>query len=537
MHILSIDPGSYSLKLVEAVLEKKKLRYLDKKEIILPSSSSSSEDQREETERLSEIRFDFIQRYLKTEGQKDVGIIMPLPVEMLSSRHLSLPIKNRRKAFQAIPFQLEDTVPLTGNDLLWDAQLNQKGGLTETQVFICSRQEFEKYYEQLQKRNINLELLTAQGSAFEVFCHIKELHEHICILDIGHQTTKAYFLRDGNLLSSHVSYVAGKSIDEAIAGNYNISLDEAVVYKHKTAFFLTEDQKKTSDESQKDFGQMMEDVFAPIISEFKRWNLGHRVTHGGRIEKILVCGGTSNIEHICPFLSEQLDFPVEEFPGFQTQDVSGPEWDMVNRKKFHLCHMMAFGQQRRSRFINFLKGDYSSGPGEGLPLYSLSFVATRALMVACLIAVVFAAEGLILNLKNTALEKKINQAATELGLTTIEKISLKKNPRSVLPALEKKEQVVAQSVSLIQAQSGPSALTPIADLSRLLGPTKPIMSSFSSNDRGSAQMSFRADSLELLEDLQQQIQSLSLPEASFELDPNAMQLDFSYQFGKTKASL
>ena len=61
------------------------------------------------------------------------------------------------------------------------------------------------------------------------------------ILDLGHSTTKAYFIHQQQIVSTHISYVAGSVIDQVIAETYQISLPEAIIYKHQNSFLLTED--------------------------------------------------------------------------------------------------------------------------------------------------------------------------------------------------------------------------------------------------------------------------------------------------------
>src|SRR5690606_4800527 len=122
-----------------------------------------------------------------------------------------------------------------------------------------------------------------------------------CFLDIGHSGTKAYFVIGNRVVSTHLSNIGGELIDTLIAETYQIPHDEAVAYKHQSAFFLTEGQYSQVNEEQKAFALTMKKAMAPLISDLKRWILGHRVKYGTSISKIILTGGTSRINNIDNF--------------------------------------------------------------------------------------------------------------------------------------------------------------------------------------------------------------------------------------------
>ena len=129
-----------------------------------------------------------------------------------------------------------------------------------------------------------------------------------CVIDIGHNTSKAYFINRSQVVSNHVSRTAGQVIDEVIAQTYQISRDEAIVYKHENCFFLTEEQYEGVEEDQKEFARLMKQALTPLINDIKRWELGFRVKNGLAVKTIYLTGGTSQINNIC-----NIAFPQNRF--------------------------------------------------------------------------------------------------------------------------------------------------------------------------------------------------------------------------------
>ena len=141
-------------------------------------------------------------------------------------------------------------------------------------------------------------MLTSEISTMQSYIDHIRMNDTCCILDLGHKTTKAYFVQDRQIVSNHTSFVAGSAINEVIAKTYQISAEDAIIYKHENAFLLTDEQLDEVSNEQREFALLMKQVFSPLILDIKRWEIGHRVKFGTSIYKIYILGGTSQINSL-----------------------------------------------------------------------------------------------------------------------------------------------------------------------------------------------------------------------------------------------
>ena len=55
---------------------------------------------------------------------------------------------------------------------------------------------------------------------------------------MGETQTTGYFFSQGQLIFNHYSNIGSSNIDENIADNYNLSINEAKQFKEEDGFFL-----------------------------------------------------------------------------------------------------------------------------------------------------------------------------------------------------------------------------------------------------------------------------------------------------------
>ena len=72
----------------------------------------------------------------------------------------------------------------------------------------------------LQEKQILPNILTSEISYYQNYTELREINEPICILDLGHTTTKAYFLKDSRVIATHTNYVAACREEAAILGKH-----------------------------------------------------------------------------------------------------------------------------------------------------------------------------------------------------------------------------------------------------------------------------------------------------------------------------
>jgi hypothetical protein len=310
-------------------------------------------------------------------------------------------------------------------------------------------------------------ILTSEISIMQSYIDKIRMNETCCILDIGHRTTKAYFVQNRQIVSNQTSYVAGAQITEVIANTYQISPDDALIYKHENAFFLTEDQLENVTEEQANFALLMKKIMSPLLLDFKRWEVGHRVKFGTNIDKIFIVGGTTQIVGLDHFLNYNTGLPVSFLPPMN--DIKNDHLPID--KIFFMSKMMAISISETTTLINFLTGKFQTATNSFISLHSAFFITIRSLLLALLILLgLFSERYFFLNKDEKNLDSKITALlkTPSLEISKKDQKDYKTVPQNVLNALKRKNKVIKDEVSSILSAHSINALRPLAILSQTI---------------------------------------------------------------------
>jgi len=237
MNILAIDVGSYSIKFVEVRPERKNLILVEKQEIILDEAKSHYPNAQTLSDLQKEVVAGFIQK-----KNTDLKIIFQIPNEMLTTRYLEIPGTSKRKTEQIIPFQLDENLPYSLSQAHYGSRLYKRSGGFSVLSNITQLNLFKEFFGFYENKDAQPSTLTSEISTMQAYIDHIRMNDTCCILDLGHKTTKAYFVQNRQIVSNHTSFVAGSAINEVISKTYQISHEDAVIYKHENAFLLNDNQ-------------------------------------------------------------------------------------------------------------------------------------------------------------------------------------------------------------------------------------------------------------------------------------------------------
>ncbi len=521
MNILTVDIGSYSVKFLEVKLERKFVNIVDFQEVIitkvqhqLPLESS-----------VEDVQYEIINSYLKQSGFEG-KIMYQLPCEHSTSRFLDLPVNNRKKAEMMVPFQLDENLPYPISHIHYTSTMLKKGQHFSALINIAKTEYFDSIYSQLQSKHILPALLTTELSVVQSCAEHMNLHSNYCILDIGHDTAKAYFIHNRQVISNHTSHIAGKVIDNVIAQTYNIQTEDAVLYKHENCFFLTENQYGEVDKDQQEFAKLMKQSFWPFILELKRWELGFRVKIGQPIEKIYITGGTGKINNIGNFISQAVAIPVETLKVPEVTGIAAKDND-----NYGVGQLMALSQKAKTPPANFLVGDYSSGYSNNISLHSSAFIFTRA-MVLCfvIITALFAEQMIFLEPEKKNLDKKITKLLKNQSLRISQKVrrKYKRNPNQIFSIVKKKNKQVKQEIKTIMSAAKVNAISPLTQLSKLLKSNTLVSLEHFKSSFGEVVAKFSSDDLKELEKMKTHLEGSDLNNLQVKLNKKTKIMNVSF---------
>lgn len=516
MNILAIDIGSYSVKFIEVRPERRNYVLVEKNEVIIDEVRSLYPHITNPVELQKEIITQFIQK-----KPSDIKIIFQMPNDMLTTRYLEIPGTSKRKTEQIIPFQLEENLPYSLNNAHFSSRINKKSSSFSVLSNITQLGVFKDFFAYFENKEAQPSILTSEVSIMQAYIDYIRMNETCCIMDFGHKTTKVYFVQDRQVVSNHTSYVAGMAINEVIAKSYQISLDNAIIYKHANAFMLNDDQLTQVSSEQKSFALLMKQIFNPLILDLRRWEIGHRVKYGTTIEKFYILGGTSNINNLDNFINFHTGITVETLP---------PILDLKNdfaalEKNFYLAKMMAVSQKSPSSIINFLTGKFQTASNSFISIHSAVFIWVRSTFIALLLILGLSSERVFfLQKQNTAVDTKIKalMKRTNLGIGNNDRKAYEKNPNRILNLMKKKNKIVKDEVSSILSSQTTNALRPLAILSKTISSNPKVSLEKFSSDGYTVNASFHAEDPTELETMSALLRNSGLPS-----------LKVNYQTGQT----
>lgn len=470
MNILAIDMGTYAVKYAFCSLEKKRLIVHTHGLVILEEVKKDLPDDVP----LEHIQLDIIKNFM--DEFPDAKVITHVPVDLITTRYLSLPINNKKKAELMIPFQLDENLPFSVSEAHYSSYIQKVEDHSEAQVSISPIGEFENLYSRMEAKDVIPHLMASELAYVQSYAEQSPFSGSYAIIDIGHSYTKGYFIHNKNVISNHVSYIAGSVIDEVIAETYEIPQDEAVTYKHQNCFLLTEAQYASVNKDQKEFALLMKQIFAPMVQDLKRWELGFRVKYGRPVDRVFVTGGTSNISNITNFLSLELGLKVEHLPEPHDCVVDEDAFEESGNLLASSLTMLA-SQRAKNTPANMLTGNFSGTATAILPLHSTSFILSRALVLLLVISIFVGAEKLFfLNSEEKKLNAKVQKLLKNrsLNLSSRDRRQYKRKPEALLKKIKSKTTQVHKEVDTIKQALKVNALKPLGQIHSYLSKNENI---------------------------------------------------------------
>jgi general secretion pathway protein L len=521
MHILAIDVGSYSVKYISSFVEKRKVTHVEMSEIVLRDYLTDFPEMSFE-----EGQIKVVQEIIDNNVRPGTRVIFQANNEMMTTRFLTLPTKSKKTADRMLPFNLEEDIPYSLSEVHYAYRMDKQKTQHTAIVGLVRENTFEAYYNLLREKNTIPDVLTLESSVTENYFNQNAIAGPFCLIDIGHKTTKAYFFYNSKLLITHVSYVGGHHVNEMIADTYKIDMDEAIIYKHQNAFFLTESQYEAVEPSQKEFALAMDKVFAPLLTDFARWKIGLKVNYNLNLGHIFISGGSANIKNIANYLTEKMDVQVALLESFDKVDAQKVDLNPKNKSKFTLANMMAIGFKQKNRFINLLTGRFAQSGQAELPLHSFAFIGVRAAAACLLIAVSVGVERFFIQRDIAFVNAKIGTLLKEEDLQLNNRLrrAFLQNPKPVFDSLVKRQRGVKQEISTLQAAMEIKALSPLVTISQIAASSEATMTEFKNTEIGEIRAVFAATDLKVLQNLKATLDRSNFTDVSTELDETKLTL-------------
>ena len=298
-----LDISDESLKFVEFVNARNGIQVGKYGERSIPPGIIES-GKIKDSKKLQEI----LQLLRKEEGVTSVRV--SLPEEQMYLFKLKLQKAGLEHVRESIELTLEEHIPLSAMDAIFDYELIAEDTQSlEIQVAAIPKGVIESYLDVFKNSKISAESFELEAQAVSRAAIKWGDMDTYMIVDFGEKRTGIFIISRGVAMFTSTLDLGGAMLNEMIAKNFKVSLEEAKKMKQEYGLERNAPNKEI-------FSVLLNSVSVlrdEIMKHFLYWHT-HKDEEGKNnppINKIILCGGDSNLIGLVDYLSVSMKTRVE----------------------------------------------------------------------------------------------------------------------------------------------------------------------------------------------------------------------------------
>lgn len=235
-----------------------------------------------------------------------------LPEEKAFISKINLPIINEDEIRSAIEFQLEEHIPLSANDAVFDFEILKKDDrkkVLSVNVAAVPKTLVEGYRDSFLASGFMPISFETETQSFSRVMVAKEDNASYFLIDFGRTRTAFAVVSEKKVQFSSYIKIGGDNLNEALKKNLDVDIMAAENIKKEKGMVKRKGNEKVFDSLLmvvaviKDEARRLMDYWNSHINEEQKTEKG--------IEKMLLAGGDSNLIGFPEYLSYELKIPVE----------------------------------------------------------------------------------------------------------------------------------------------------------------------------------------------------------------------------------
>lgn len=267
-----------------------------------------------------------------------------LPEEKAFLSLITLPAMEESRLKNALALQIEDYIPLTAENSIFDFEISSRDpetGHLDVLIVAFPKKIVEDYAECFEKAGFNLLVMELESlSAARVFVP-KNSKKNIMLVDFGKTRTTFAIVAGGHLRFTSTVELGGRKIDEAISRVLNIDIFKAEGVKRDFNFIAAPKNQKIMEAVLPIISSLKEEIekyFAYWINHFS--HIHQNIDP--EIKEVIFYGGDANMEGFCEYLSQGLRVPVK-IGNPWTNIISFDDYVPEIQKRESLAYAVAIG--------------------------------------------------------------------------------------------------------------------------------------------------------------------------------------------------
>ena len=262
---------------------------------------------------------DFIKGVMKENGIHGGNCALVIPSPLVIAHHVSMPVMSESELKLNLPFEFRDFVGKDGAKYDYDySVMDIHDNVMELYAAAVHKDVIEQFYSILKKAGLTLKIATPPEMAWSnLLANTEKLPQKLCIVDIGHNTTRVNIFVNGNFVMGKDIDMAGALIDQTIADNQQIGIHAARGRKESNM------NKVLSADFIHDAYQALTTEIIKTVSFFNYYD----TSEGGALQHIYYCGGSSVIEPLRTCLLKATDMTMHHI--YRLVDMDGASADQA----------------------------------------------------------------------------------------------------------------------------------------------------------------------------------------------------------------
>jgi type IV pilus assembly protein PilM len=320
---LGIDLGSTSIKVVQlngARVVRWAYKELDPKEA---APETAVQD------RMNSLR-QLLGEFLQQDARMPKTGSISVSGNSVIVRYVKLPKLTRAELEQTIQFEAEPYIPFAipevnmGFHILGDTVEDGQAKM-ETVLVAAKKELIDQRLEVLTSLGlrpivVDVDAFTLEN-AYELGHPASEIPETVLLINIGASVTTMIIMENGLSRVVRDVFIAGNNINKSLQRIFDCSYEEAEKLKNKGQILVTPDEKEATlaqdDQDSLQISNTIVTVLKDLVAEIQR-SLDFFLSQNPerQVNRILLCGGSSNISGIDRYFSQELHMNVEIFDPF-----------------------------------------------------------------------------------------------------------------------------------------------------------------------------------------------------------------------------
>lgn len=235
-----------------------------------------------------------------------------LPGERVLMRLLDLPFTDARRVHALVGSELADDLPWELEDLVFDQRVvraGAKGLAGQVLVAAARRAELSELLAQLAQGGLAPQCLCVAASSYgSLVRRLGEL-QTVLVIDLGHLQTNLALIDGGQTMIARSIARGGHQVTEALRRTFQLGYREAEQFKHAHARVV--DDPELLGASERRVASATAQAIAPLVGEVRRTLELAASRLALQPQRVLLCGGTAQLQGLTSYLAIELERPVE----------------------------------------------------------------------------------------------------------------------------------------------------------------------------------------------------------------------------------